>query len=253
MPKINNLIWLTCCLLLFISCGSNSNSDPSVKARSSAYESDPYEKNYLPQDPALARFIVAPEIAVAIANLSFNANSIDEIIKLTETNSQSFLNSLNTVKGCTAKIINYQYPLSNNYNRNVINNEQEYFHSLDIEITISLAETKDIKQRLNQINNCLEAIPKQNNNEMVSLTLSEVMPTIKDVNQYRQKLLEAKIKPLQEVAKIPNPPTQFKATDTRCTSQGIVEIVNRSLNGIELNIDFNCSRFGYEEVVTEKQ
>jgi hypothetical protein len=78
------------------------------------------------------------------------------------------------------------------------------------------------------------------------------MPTIRDVGKYRQKLLRAKLIPLQEVTKLPNPPAQFKAEDTRCTSQGIVKIVNRSLSGIELDIDLDCYRFGNEQAITEK-
>ena len=86
----------------------------------------------------------------------------------------------------------------------------------------------------------LTKLQKKQNNVSVDLVVSDVMPTIQNAEKYREKLLESKLTALKQVANLPEPATQFQASDTRCTSKGIVKVVKRSLSGIELDIDFEC-------------
>ncbi len=252
MLKSSKLIWLSCLLLLFIACSRNetSTSTASVQAQSSR---DDYESNNepanSPQDPAGDRFVVPPEIAIMSAKISSTANSVVEANRLLELNSDNLSKKVTDVPGCSAKMVNYDSPLA--YSRKGISSKQEKYSShTDFEILISFADAKDIKQRIKQVKNCSQVFStltmiesQQDENSKVDFVLSEIVPTIKNASKYRTKLLEAKIKPLQEVAALSNTPTQFNASDIKCTSKGIVQVVDRSLSDIELDVDFDCRRF----------
>ena len=82
----------------------------------------------------------------------------------------------------------------------------------------------------------------EDKNKSVYLSLSQTIPTVKDLGKYRQQLLTAKFKPLKTVASISEPASQFNASSIDCTSKGIVTVKDRSLSAIELDIDLDCRR-----------
>ncbi len=220
MLKSPKLIWLSCLLLLFIACSRNqtSTSTSSVQAQSSQSFRDDYESNKpanSPQDPAVDRFVVTPEIAIMSAKISSTANSVAEANRLLELNSDNLSKKVTDVPGCSANMVNYESPLADS--RKVNNSEkQKYYGYIELEILISFANAKVIKQRIKQVRNCLQAFStlkmvksQQDENSKVDFVLSKIVPTIKDASKYRTKLLEAKIKPLQEVAALSNSATQF--------------------------------------------
>ncbi|MCC0177387.1 hypothetical protein I4641_10405 [Waterburya agarophytonicola K14] len=258
MSRLPKIFYLTCFLLLFLSCSKNQTTSSSVRASNSSYR---YESKNInpPQDPAIARFVVAPEIAIMGAEINTTASSFDEVIELMEINSQKVINSVAKIEGCSAKITDYQHPGIINYSKAVISDTQKYSSSMKLEILISFDRAKDIRERIEQMNNCLGTIPQlkledspENKNKSIYLALSNIIPTIKDGGKYRQKILEAKFKPLKEVASFDQPPTQFDAADTKCTSKGIVRVVDRSLSGIELDVDFDCSRLTLKQIIPVK-
>ncbi len=262
MLKSPKLVWLSCLLLLFIACSRNqtSTSTSPVQAQSSR---DDYESNNEPantlQDPASDRFVVPPEIAIMNAKISSTASSVVEANRLLELNSDNLAKKVTDVPGCSANMVNYDFPLD--YSRKGISSKEEkYSGYIDFEILISFANAKDIKQRIKQVKNCSQVFStlkmiesQQDENSNVDVVLSEIVPTIKDASKYRTKLLEAKIKPLQEVAALSNSASasQFNASDIKCTSKGIVQVVDRSLRDIELNVDFDCRRFVNGKLISE--
>ena len=116
--------------------------------------------------------------------------------------------------------------------------------------TISFAGMNDIQARIRQVNKCMQTIsglkldnpaPKKTS---VHLNVTNPLPTITNANKYRKQLLARKFSGLKEVAAIAENPTQFNAKDTKCTTNGNVNITKRSLNKLELDVNFNCQQFG---------
>ena len=258
MLKLPKVLYLTCFLWLFLSCSSSQTSSSSVTTQSYQRQSDRNygQKSYI-KDPAINRLIIPPEIGVMRARIGATASSFAEVAKLIEVNSEKVLKSINSQEGCSASIIDYHHPVELS-GKKLLADKRNYSSHLQLEILISFAEMKDIKERIKQVNDCLQAIPEvtiQKPKEKISvyLTLSDVMPTIQNAGKYRQQLLKAKFSGLKEVANLSEPATQFSASDTRCTSKGIVKVVERSLSGIELDVDLDCYRLGNEVVVGETE
>ena len=238
MLKRAEIVYFTCLLWLLFSCNRSQLSSSSV----SAYRTSSGTEKLSLEDPAINRFTVIPEMAVMRTTISATASSFVETAKLIEVNSEKVLTSINSIEGCSARIVDYQHPVNRREGKL---GKTHLFSSLEVETLISFAEMKDVKERIKRVNDCLQAIPKLTtgknpNNVRVNLVVSDVMPTIQNAEKYREKLLESKFTALKQVANLPEPATQFQASDTRCTSKGIVKVVKRSLSGIELDIDFEC-------------
>ncbi len=252
--KLTPKLWLCLPLFLFLSC-TGSQPTSSVNASGDWYKSEPYNNN-APTDPAINRFIVLPELGIIGGKISSSANSFVEVTKLLETNSGKLEQSISQKNGCSFDVIDYQHPVAVGSRKSITSNGKRYSGSLEFEILISLTEAKNIKERIQQVNSCLQAIPKlrlepnQKDKDMkINLFVSRVSPTLKDAGKYRQKLLEFKSQSLREVTNFPNPAMQFDAEDTKCTSKGIVTVIDRKLSGIELDIDFDCRRLIDEQPI----
>jgi hypothetical protein len=256
MLKFYQALTVTSLLLLFFSCSRSNNSNPSVIAQSnssasvsseSEYSSPNQQTTFVSYDPAKKRFLVSPEIAVMQAKVSAKGKSFAEAAQLIEVNSDKVIKNLAAVQGCSATITNYQYP-TEEFGKRVLDDTPVYFSSLEIDILISFDGLNSTSDRIKRLNNCVQALPElkldtTEKNISIGLSLSEAIPTIKNLDNYRQQLLEAKFSSLQEVTNLAAAPSQFQANETKCTSKGIVQIANRSLSNIELDIDFNCQQF----------
>ena len=198
MFKLTKRLYLTCFLLIFLACSRNQTSSSSVTAQS--YRSESNQTN-LPQDPAIYRFIVPPEIAVMSAKISSKAGSFSSVIELLEASSAKLLKSISKIEGCSAKVVEYHHPSLNNPGKTILSDAQNYTSAMEQEIQISFAEIKEINERISQINTCLQAIPqlkieqpKEVKDASIYLELSRVMPTIINVGKYRKKLLRNYVK-----------------------------------------------------------
>lgn len=233
-------------LLLFLSCTSSQSSDSLVNASSDRYES---YQNDPPKDPAIARFIVPPELGIASGTITSTANSFTEVAELLTANSDKLAKSIVRANGCSFNLTNYQHPVEIGSRKSIASDSKRYSGSLEFEVLISLAEAKNIKQRIQQINSCLQAVPilkldeaQEDKKMSMNISLSRVLPTVTNAGKYRQKLLEFKLQPFKEVASLSNYPVQFDTSDTKCTSKGKVSAIERNLNGIELDVDLDCRR-----------
>ncbi len=259
MLKLPKTIFLTCFLLFFLSC---SRSQTSSSVTSQSYRSTPkrnYSKNVSLQDPAINRFIVPPEIAIMRTRITATASSFAAVAKLIEVNSEKVITSISSTEGCSANILDYQHPVEYISGKAIVADAKKYSSHLELEILISFAEMEQVRERIKRVNDCLQVIPKlaiensqEDKNASIYLALSDVMPTIQNAGKYRKKLLEGKFTGLKEVANLSDPATQFNASDTRCTSKGIVKVVDRNLSGIELDIDFDCHRLINNKVVLKE-
>jgi hypothetical protein len=250
--KLPKILYLACLLLFSLSCSKNQTKSSSISASNYHYQLNNHD---IPEDPAMSRFIVTPEIAVMKGEIVTTASSFNEVIQLLKTNSDQLINSVSKIKGCSVNIRDYQHPIVSNSSKAIFDNAKKYSSSV-LEIKISFAQTKNIQERIQQINNCLQAIPElkidnfqKDQNASVYLTLSRVMPTIKDGEKYRTQLLATKFARLKEVTKFPQAVGQFQSLNSNCTSEGIVQVMNRSLSGIELDIDFSCRPSINKEIV----
>lgn len=242
MQKLNQTLILSSFLLLFYSC--NKNQSPSTIAQSSSY-SDSQPPNIAPEIPKSDRFVIAPEIALVTAKMQATGNSFDRTFESIDVNAEKLQQSINNTDGCQVELLDYQHPVVARGQR--VLDGSEYRTHLDFQITISFDGDNSVRERIEQLNNCLQAIPRfeldNSKNSSINLNLSQAIPTVIDTSKYRKQLLETKFKPLQEIAELSETPSQFNATNTKCTSKGNVQIISRSISNIELDIDFNCQQF----------
>ena len=251
MLRLYQALTISSLLLLFYSC--NKNNSPSTTAQSPTYSEESEQPNIATEVPDSDRFAVPPEIAIMQAKLRATNNSFAKTFELIEANTDTVLQSINNTEGCRADLIDYQHPeeASSNSNRSYGTENSDnliYAGSLDVEITISFDDANSVKERIQQLNKCLQALPQltsdDSENSSISLNVSKPIPTLKNASEYRKQLLETKYASLQEVANLSETPSQFNASDTKCTSKGNIQIINRSLSNIELDIDFSCQQFG---------
>lgn len=249
MQKLYQALTMGSLLLLFYSC--NKNNSPSTIAQSPSYSENTQQPNTVTDALKSDRFLVPPEIAIMQANIRATNKSFTKTFELIETNTDRVIQSINNTDGCRADILNYQHSEEASSNRDYgFKNFDDliYTSSLDLEITISFDNNNSVKERIQQLNNCIQAVPQltsdDSENGSISLNLSQPIPTVKNASEYRKQLLGTKFASLQEVANLSETPSQFNASDTKCTSKGNIQIINRSLSNIELDIDFNCQQFG---------
>jgi len=251
------ILYLSCFLFLFLSCSQSKTTTSSSSVRASSYS---YESNNNsvspPRDPASDRFIVAPEIATISAVINATAGSFDETAELLTTNSKKLINSVTKIEGCSANIIDYQHPVAYNSRKIATSDSQKYSGNMELEISANFAQAKDITARIKQLNSCLQAIPRlqvedspEEKDKSINLSVSKAMPTVKNAGKHRQQLLKAKFVALKELTNLTEPANQFKASDIACTSLGNVNVVDRSLSGIELDIDLDCHRLVNNKVI----
>ena len=233
-------------LFLFLACGASQISQRGYSRRDYSNDNS-YSQKSLTEDVAFSRFTVPTEIAVINISLDAYGTSFSEVSNLIELNAEKILKNVSSEKGCSANIQD-SVPASQKIlydNQREISSSSSSRSNLGLEILISFSEINTIQERMKQVNKCLQKIhelefEKTKEDTRIHIFMSKVLPTIRDANSYRKKLLEHKLSSLQEVANIKQQPLQFNASSTQCTSNGIVEIINRSLNEIELDIDFKC-------------
>ena len=248
--KISKL-WLCLPLFLFLSCTASQKTSSSVTAQS--YRSDPPSNNP-PVDPAIARFIVPPELGVIEGKIHSSATSFTKVAELLATNSDKLEKGIAQTKGCSYRMLDYQHlnPMAWGSQKSLSSKNKQHSGSLKFEILIPLSQAKDIQARIGQIDSCLTAISKlelsnpEDKDTSINLSLSQVLLTVEDAGKHRQKLLEFKSQPLKEVASLSQPPIQFDAKDYKCASKGNVTVMDRKLSGIELDIDYDCRRLTKE-------
>ena len=247
MQKLYQALTIGSLLLLFYSC--HKNSSPSTIAQNSSYSEESKQPTITTEVPDSDRFLVPPEIAIMQANIRATDKSFAKTFELIETNTDRVIQSINNTNGCRVDILDYQHSEEASSNRGYDPknfDDLRYTSSLDLEITISFDDNNSIKERIQQLNNCIQAVPQltsDNEDSSISLNVSKPIFTVKNASEYRKQLLETKFTRLQEVANLSETPSQFSASDTKCTSKGNVQIINRSLSNIELDIDFNCQQF----------
>lgn len=233
-------------LFLFLACGASQISQRGDSRRDYSYNNSQSQKSFA-KDPAFSRFTVPTEIAVINISISAYGTSFKEVSNLIELNAEEIIKNVSREKGCSANIQDsVQITNGDLYDQQrEINSNINYQSNLDLEILISFSEISTIKERMKQISKCLQKIheiefKKTEEVTEIAIYMSNVLPTIRNANGYRKQLLEHKFNTLQEIVDIKQQPLQFNASSTKCTSNGTVAIINRSLNEIELDIDFKC-------------
>lgn len=246
MKQVYKALVTSTFLLLFFSCSKNERV-PSVIAQSSEYYDGNQQSNIAQNDPAIEKFIVPSEIAVMQGNIRATSSSFLETFDLIENSTETLLQSINGTEGCSAEIYNYQHPRKT-LEKRISGDSSTYFSNLDIAITASFDSTNNVQEKMRQLNDCLQAVPQLKLDDPpkdtnIRFNLSPAIPTVINVNKYRTQILETKFARLQEIANLSDTPSQFNASNTKCTSNGDVQIVSRTFNNVELDIDFNCQQF----------
>lgn len=235
-------------MLLFFACGRASGPPSSVEAQSRSYDERPHATLPLPNDPAQRPFIVPPDLAVMTVSLSTTQSSFAASTQLLQDKADLLLTKVAEGEGCVARVLDYRQPIQplGQYFRW---DADQYSSQIDMELNISLDGLASVTARIQRLDDCVQRIPQFEDKDTkkdgaIAVALSPAMFTLRDSNVYRDDLLQKRFAPLQAVADAAQPPGQFKASQTECTSNGEVMIVARSLGGVELDVNFECTRFG---------
>jgi len=147
--------------------------------------------------------------------------------------------------GCSARIADYTQPLQKLAARGK-SDASSYTSTINVELEMTFTSLDTIDDRIERLDDCLGRIPdadaKSEDKEAIALSFSAIVPTIRDVSVHRDTLLQQHFDRLSAVAAADAPPSQFQASETRCTSDGTVSIVSRQLSGIELAVDLTCKQ-----------
>ncbi len=76
----------------------------------------------------------------------------------------------------------------------------------------------------------------------VHVRVGAMVASVDDPGSFRAQLLQARLEPLREVSALQDIPDQFDSKGVRCTSAGDVTVLQRTLGGVTLGVDFGCSR-----------
>ena len=238
-------------LLLAFACGRASGPPSSVVAQSRSYDSDARQTLSLPDDPARQPFVVPPELVVMTVSLSATQESFATSTQQLQEKTDLLMTKVGEGKSCTAKILDYRQPVqpSGRYFRW---DADRYTSQMDVELEIALEGLTSVSERIQRLDDCVQRIPQftdadTKKEEAIAIALSAAMPTVRDASVHRDTLLQRRFEPLQAVASAAQPPGQFEAAQTQCTSNGDVMIVGRSLSGIELDVNFECDRLGNDD------
>lgn len=191
MQKLYQALTSASLLLLFYSCSKNNS--PSTIAQSPSLSEDTQQPNTVINDRTSDRFFIPPEIAIMQANIRATDRSFAKAFELIDANTEKILQSINNTEGCRADLLDYQYPEEASSNRSYSSENSDdliYASSLDFEITISFENDNSIKERIQQLNNCLQAVPQltsNNKDSSINLNVSKPIPTAKNVSEYRKK------------------------------------------------------------------
>ena len=234
-------------LLVIFACGRASGPPASSTAQSVAggRESAP-AVTPPPYDPAIPRFIVPPERAIMTVTIRATEKSFAGSTQLVQDKTTTLLESVNAGSGCMATMIDYLQPVQP-LGKYLRPDAKQYTSQMVVELDISLTGMTDIGDRIQRLDDCLGRIPeliedKDGDDEAIAMTLSSVVPTLRDATVHRDALLQERFKALEEVAAAAQPPGQFQSSRTVCTSDGTVRIISHQLSGIELDVDFDCDQ-----------
>ncbi len=124
------------------------------------------------------------------------------------------------------------------------NQRSEAVASFSVALTIDLAGLDVALARMERIEECLgrfRSLAHDESLEGVRMRVGPVVPTVDRLDRFREPLLQRHLEPLRAVAALPNVPAQFDPLATRCTSTGAVSILERTLSGVTIDVDFTCT------------
>ncbi|MEM9213058.1 MAG: hypothetical protein AAGD25_01655 [Cyanobacteria bacterium P01_F01_bin.150] len=256
--KAAKLVGLAGTLVLFFSCGRASGPPSSVIAQSSrSDDSRGYAEAVVPNDPARQPFLIPPDLAVMTVSLSTTQSSFSASTQLLQEKADLLLTKVGEGDGCVARILDYRQPTqpAGKYFRW---DGDQYTSQIDLALDIDFDGLSSVTNRIQRLNNCIQRIPQfvdkdTKKEEAILVVLSAAMPTIRDASVHRDELLQRRFAPLQSVVDAAQPPGLFKAEQTRCTSNGDVRIVERTLSGVELDVNFECVQLEEKETGTAEQ
>ena len=243
VPVATKVMTLAGLLFVAYACGRTSAPSSSVAQSRSDYDSSRIQ-TVSAQDPALQRFIVPPELALMTLSLVATEESFPESTQLLQDSAAAVVEAVDG-NGCSARMLEYTQPALSWGQSGLY--DGRYSSQIDVEVEVSFAGLNEVGDRITRLDECVQLIPEFTTDNgkrdaRLAIATSSVMPTLQDANRYRDELLQQRFTALQEVAAAANPPGQFEASKTVCTSDGTVKIVNRNISGIELDVDFYCEQ-----------
>ena len=117
--------------------------------------------------------------------------------------------------------------------------------SFSVSVSAQLAGVDTTLARMERVEDCLvrfRSIATDSDLRGVHVSVGSMFATVDDPGSFRSQLLQQHLEPLREVSGLADIPVQFDPTGVRCTSAGEVTILQRTLGGGTLGIDFACAR-----------
>ncbi len=198
------------------------------------------------QDPADVLFSVAPDAARSEAVLTVWAGTHVDASRKALAASQQVLETLGSTGECSGTLRDYSPPRPVGQVVTPDGDEFESGWQAEVAVTVeaNLSGLRTVQKRAQRIDQCFGALHALNPDSApamknVGARLGALLIRVDAPHRYRAALLAAKT---DQLARLSAPRVaQFHAEDTRCTSRGEVRVVQRSLSGVALDIDFACN------------
>lgn len=117
--------------------------------------------------------------------------------------------------------------------------------SFSVSVSAELGGLDTTLARMERVEDCLvrfRSIATDSDLRGVQVSVGSMIATVDDPGRFRSQLLQQRLEPLREVSGLANIPGQFDPAGVRCTSAGEVTILQRTLGGVTLGVDFACAR-----------
>lgn len=117
--------------------------------------------------------------------------------------------------------------------------------SFSVSVSAQLEGLETTIARIERVEDCLarfRSIATDSGLRGVQVSVGSMVATVDDPGSFRAQLLQERLEPLRAVSALENMPEQFAPSGVRCTSAGEVTILQRTLGGVTLGVDFGCTR-----------
>ncbi|MBL4683419.1 MAG: hypothetical protein JKY37_02425 [Nannocystaceae bacterium] len=223
-----------------LGCGLGSGPDGASVHRGGSGAS--YRGEQAPREPAATvlaahQLRVVPDVAQVAVDVRLRAKTFEESVDLGRSVTPSLRARWSQDEGCASTQLDRSVPERVS--------DKSWTSTVHFELRVSLKGMETVEQRAQQIEMCIGRVHAvEGDPKLAGVTIVVGRPSFElhDPTVYQQQLLRRRFAPLLTVASTTGAPSQFNVQALECTSQGSIRVVQRTLAGLTLEVDFDCNR-----------
>ena len=227
-------------LLLLTSCGWAESVDPPAVAYADepassrrywgtraedAPDPTPFESDLH------GRYRVAPDRALVRVRIAARGPSRPEVARRARDAANELVEALRLEGRCAAEVVDFGTPRRDG---------DAWHERAAVRFEIALGDLDTVAERFTRVEQCMARFGSLGGSlDEVRLRVSDPLVTIDAPDEHRAALLARELGALEEVAAVTGP-AAYDPSSMRCVSRGQVTVLERSLRGVALGIDFSC-------------